>query len=81
VKQVIKKTVNNFLGKDIANFYDVYSDKKVHDSIKSQKPIVNQNINNKFKRSLEAIVDDLLNIESKNEKSFTKRLKDIFGMS
>ncbi|MDK2946537.1 MinD/ParA family ATP-binding protein [Geotoga petraea] len=81
VKQVIKKTVSNFLGKDIANFYDVYYDKRVHDSIKSQTPIVNQNINNKFKKSLELIVDDILNIEPNNEKSFTKRFKNIFGMS
>lgn len=81
VKQVIKKTVNNFLGKDISNFYYVYFDNKVHDSIKSQKPLVNYDINNKFKKSLELIVDDILNIEPKNEKSFTKRFKNIFGMS
>ncbi len=81
VKQVIKKTVNNFLGKDIANFYDVYYDKKVHDSIKSQKPLVNHDINNKFKKSLEIIVDNILNVEPKTEKSFTSRLKNIFGMS
>ncbi|BBE31305.1 site-determining protein [Tepiditoga spiralis] len=81
VEDVLKKTVKNFLGKEISNFYYVMYEKNIRESIKRQIPYIVYKSNSKMGEIISNIVDDILNINIKNKKiNFKRKLKNLFGI-
>lgn len=84
VEEVLKKTVKNFLSKDIQNFFYVMYDDVVHESVRRQIPLVHYRENSKTVKNIVYIVDHILdeNKENKNKMkniSFFERFKNMFN--
>jgi flagellar biosynthesis protein FlhG len=80
VEEVLRKTVKNFLNKDINNFYKFVHEKSIHESVKRQIPIVRYKENNAFSKNLKILVDDITNNKRTKKLSFTERFKKIIGI-
>lgn len=78
VESVLRKTVKSFLNRDIKEFYTIFYDEQIHESVKRQTPLVYYKENAKFSKSIQSIVEGIDTNLAPKKYGFKERLLSIF---